>query len=311
MKVVDYDTYVDMYKELPIKGIENVKAFYNHTLKVFCTDPHALFISLDDHLVHRGDAVFESMTCRNRKIVKLDNHLKRLVNSLKAISLTLPISMEELKKYIVETARIGNFDNGSIRLLLGRGRGGFDVDPFECPEASIYIIASEQQPKDDTFWNKGLSAIRSHIPTKQQYLAKIKSTNYLPNVLMALEARKENANLAFSFDEHGYLAESAICNVAIVKEGTFYFPKFDNILSGTTALLSIEQAKKIGKVELANISEEMLKNADEVLAIGSTIACASVTSYEHKKIGNGEVGIYAKKLRELILLSYEEDGQAY
>ncbi len=311
VNIVDYDTYVNLYKQLPLYGIENVKAFYNHALKAFCKDPRALFISLDDHLVHRGDGVFESLTCRERKILNLDNHLSRLTESLSAIKLELPVSMEELRTLILQTVQIADFANGSVRLLLGRGRGGFGIDPKECKEASIYIIASEGKARDHAFWAKGMTAARSIIPVKQRYLAKIKSTNYLPNVLMSQEAHDKNVDLVFSFDENNHLAESAICNVAMYKDGIFYFPKFDNILSGTTVLLAIEKAKSLGKVEITDITEDLLLEADEILAIGSTMACVGIVEYNKKIISNGKVGAIALRLKDLLLEDYSHEGVSY
>ncbi len=311
MRVVDYDGYVELYKQSKIKGIESVRAFYNHEIKAFCKDPHALLLPLDDHLVHRGDAVFESLTCRDRKIIKLDNHLARLKESLLALKLELSISIEELRNLILQTAQLADFESGSIKLLIGRGRGGFGVDPKECDEPSIYIIASESKPKGDSFWNKGVTAARSAIPVKQKYLAKIKSNNYLPNVMMSQEANEKKVDIVFSFDENNHLAESAICNLGMYKDGTFYFPTFDNILSGTTVLLAIEKAKELASVEITNITEDMLNFADEILAIGSSIACVGVTEYNYRKVGEGKVGPMALKLKDLILKSYSNDGVTF
>ncbi len=312
-KILSYDEYVGELKKLPLEseGLLQVKAFYNHSIQAFCKDVHALLIALDDHLVHRGDGVFESLTCRDRKIINLDKHLQRLASSLQAIQLNLPMSFEELRALIIQTAQIADFNNGSLRLLIGRGRGGFGVNPNECKEASVYIIASEQKPRDNTFWQKGLTAARSNIPVKQKYLAKIKSTNYLPNVLMALEANEKEVDIVFSFDSNNHLAESAICNLAIYKDNTFYFPTFDNILAGTTVLLAIEKAKLLGNVEIMDITEDFLMAADEILAIGSTIACVGIVEYSKQKVGNGKVGKMALALKDLLLESYFEESIPY
>ncbi len=313
IEILNFEDYVEKLHELPLENeaIMQVKAFYNHTVQAFCTDPRALLIPLDDHLVHRGDGVFESLTCRDRKIINLDKHLERLASSLNAIKLDPPVSLLELREIIILTARVGDFENGNIRVLIGRGRGGFGINPRECKEASIYIIASEQEPRSDAFWNKGIKAVRSNIPVKQKYLAKIKSTNYLPNVLMSMEANEQEADIAISFDDKGYVAESSICNLAIFKKDTFYFPTFDSILAGTTVLQAIEKAREIAKVEIVNITEEMLREADEVLAIGSTIACVGIVEYNQKKINKGIVGEKTLKLKDLLLEDYFANSVEY
>ncbi len=311
MQILDYNSYINAYNALDINWLHNVRAFYNHEIKAICKDPKALLIPLDDHLIHRGDGVFESFACINRKILQLDKHLERLLISLNAIHINLTISVEQLREIIIETAKAGDFSYGSIRLLIGRGRGGFGVDPKECREASIYIIALEAKERSEDFWNKGMTAFKSQIPVKQHYLAKIKSTNYLPNVLMAHEAHKENVSMTFAFDENNFLAESAIANVGIYKDNTFYFPKFDHILTGTAVILAIEIAKEIGNVEITNISEDMLINAEEVFAFGSTLTCMGIIAYNHKAIGSGKVGEKAQYLRKKLIEMYDTNGVDY
>ncbi len=311
MQILDYNSYIQAYKALEIDWLQNVRAFYNYEIDAICTDPKALLIPLDDHLIHRGDGVFESFACINRKILQLDKHVERLQSSLDAIGIVLPLSLKELRNILIETAKAGNFSYGSLRLLIGRGRGGFGVDPKECKKASIYIIALENKQRSEDFWNNGMTACRSKIPVKQHYLAKIKSTNYLPNVLMAQEAHKEKVNITFAFDENNFLAESAIANVGIYKDNTFYFPKFDHILTGTAVMLAIEIAKEIANVEITNISEEMLVQAEEVFAFGSTLTCMGITQYNHKDIGNGKVGEKAKYIRAKLIEKYDINGVEY
>ncbi len=311
MRVVDYDTYTLLRKEQDLSGIENVKAFYNYSLDIFCKDAHALLIPLDDHLVHRGDGVFESIACRKRKIIQLDKHLARLQISLDTLCIKLPLSMEELKQKIIQTASLADFDEGSIRLLIGRGSGGFGVDPKESKKASIFIVAAQNQEKQAHSYSKGFKACRSQIPVKQRYLAKIKSTNYLPNVLMSQEAHDNDVDLVFSFDDNNHLAESAISNVAMYKDGIFYFPTFEHILAGTTVRLAIEKAKTIGKVQIQDITEEFLESADEIFSIGSIWTCVNVVEYNKKKINKGEIGPIALKLKELLLENVIDEGISY
>ncbi len=311
MQIIDFNAYIGAYEEKKPTWLKNVRAFYNHEIQAICTDARALLIPLDDHLIHRGDGVFESFACINRKILELDKHLDRLQSSLAAISLELPVSKEELRQILIETARAGNFSYGSVRLLIGRGRGGFGVDPKECPNASLYIIAIESKERSEEFWANGMTAARSNIPVKQHYLAKIKSTNYLPNVLMAQEAHKKGVNMTFSFDENNYLAESAIANVGMYKDNIFYFPKFGHILTGTAVSLAIEIAKEIASVEMTDITEEMLISATEVFAFGSTLTCMAIVQYNNKDIADGKVGTMAKILRTKLIEKYDLHGIEY
>ncbi len=311
MKVVDYNEFVELYKATNPAVMASVKAFYNHELGVICTDPRALFIPLDDHMVHRGDAVFESLTCHNGRIFHIDKHLSRLENSMAAIGLQSPISSDELRKIVHEVASVAGFQNGNIRVFVGRGRGGFSVNPYECEKSSLYIVAMQSAEKTVANFEKGFSACRSNIPVKQRYLAKIKSTNYLPNALMAKEAQDNNVDLVFSFDDKGHLAESSTSNVAMFKDNTFYFPKFDTILLGTTVLLAIKMAEELGEVRLTDITDNMLYEADEIFAISSSFACMGVVEYDKRPVGNGKVGKMAHKLREKLVERLTQEGITY
>ncbi len=308
MKVVSFDEYVSLYKETTPKIAKDIKAFYNHELGVICTDARALLMPMDDHMVHRGDAVFESLACTNGKIFHIDKHLSRLENSMASIGLSCPVSSDELRRIINEVAKVAAFQHGNIRVFVGRGRGSFGVNPYECDKSSLYIIALESNTYDKTKFEKGYTATHSKIPVKQKYLARIKSTNYLPNALMAKEAQDNGVDLVFAFDDKGHLAESSVCNVAMYKDGTFYFPKFDNILIGTTVLLAIRIAEELGKVRLTDITDNMLYEADEIFAIGSSYGCISVVKYDHRPVGKGNVGDMAKILREKLLERLTLDG---
>ena len=105
---------------------------------------------------------------------------------------------------MLDVAREGGEPYGGLKVLLGRGCGGLGVDPAECPQSSLYIVATKGRPLPESFWQKGLTAARSAVPAKQEWLAQIKSTNYLANALMAKEAREKGVDLTFSFDEDGF-----------------------------------------------------------------------------------------------------------
>lgn len=280
---------------------EKVLAFYEHRVGAICTNAHCLFAPLDDHLVHRGDGVFESLRFSRGGIFQIDAHLARLKESAATLNLVPPCSWEDIRSILIQVAKVGNQPEGTLKLLMGRGPGGFGVDPRECPEASLYIVAVKGHVPPESWWEKGLTACKSRIPAKQEYLAGIKSTNYLPNVLMTAEAAERGVDVAFSFDKDGFLAEAAIANVGVVdKEGRLLFPHFRHVLPGTTTLRAKALAQDFMDVILTDITEETIYSASEILVLGTTCECVAVTHFNGRAIGGGQPGPVAKKLRKLL-----------
>ena len=287
--------------ELPRHGAANVTAFYEHRMGAICRDPRLLLVPLDDHMVHRGDAIFESLSFLEGRIIQLDAHLERMKHSAGVLALEPPCPWEEVRRIIIDVAAAGGEPYGGLKVLLGRGCGGLGVDPAECPESSLYMVATRSRPLPETFWQKGLTAAKSAIPAKQEWLARIKSTNYLANALMAREAREKGVDVTFSFDENGFLAEAAIANVAMVdREGRMLMPEFRRALPGTTSPRAMELARAFMPVVLTDITEEILEQASEILVLGTTCECVAVTHYNGKPVGDGRPGPMADRLRHLL-----------
>ena len=301
VSVLSAADWAEKLQSLPRLGAQNVTAFYEHRMGAICTDARFLLVPLDDHMVHRGDAIFESLTFLEGRIVQLDAHLARMKKSAEWLELEPPCSWEEMRNIILDVARAGGEPFGGIKILLGRGEGGLGVDPKECPHSSLYIVATKSSPRPEAFWQKGITAARSAIPAKQEWIAQIKSTNYMANALMAKEAREKGVSVTFAFDERGFLAEAAIANVAMVdKQGRLLMPEFRYALPGTTALRAAELAKMFMPVLLTDITEEILEQAAEILVLGTTCECVAVTHYNGKPVGDGRPGPIADRLRHLL-----------
>ena len=299
--VLDTAAWAEKLMSLPRSGAANVTAFYEHRMGGICRDVRFLLVPLDDHMVHRGDAIFESLSFIDGRIIQLDAHLARMKNSAARLELTPPCSWEDIRAAMLDTARAGGERFGGLKVLLGRGMGGLGVDPKECSESSLYIVATKSRPLPEEYWQKGLTAARSSVPAKQEWLAQIKSTNYLANAIMAKEAREKGVDLTFSFDERGFLAEGAIANVAMIdREGRMLMPEFRHALPGTTALLAAELAKSFMPVVITKITEEILEQAAEILVLGTTCECVAVTHYDGKPVGDGRPGPIADRLRHML-----------
>lgn len=309
VKVADKQTYLDAMLAIERPGASEIHAFYEHRVGMICTDPSVMIMPWDDHLVHRGDGVFEAMKFVDGKLYQLDPHIERMKGSSASIYLEPPCSWDEIKELILEVCRAGGKKNGMLRVFLGRGPGGFGVYPSECPEASLYIVASDLHPPKEEFYEKGATAFKTSIPAKQSYLATIKSIDYLPNVLMKREAEEKGYNFPFCFDDDGFLAEGATENVCIVDQsGKLIIPEFTNALAGTTLMRAVDLVKNDMSIIFRGITKEEILEAQEVIIVGTTGDAISVVRFNGKPIHNVKPGPVAKRIRELLIQDLKENG---
>lgn len=300
---------LDALLAAPRPGAEKVLAFYDQRTGLICTDPRLLLVPLDDHLCHRGDGLFESICYREGRIFALDAHLDRLRDGAAALSLTPPCSWAALRQRIIDVAAASGRNHGDLRVFLSRGPGGFGISPEECPEAGLYIVALASRLPGEDYFRRGLTAFASAIPPKQEYLARIKNTNYLPNVFMAAEARRKGMDVAVTFDENGNMGEAAIANIGIVDaEGRLRSPEIRRILPGTTLLAALELAAGRMPVALGPIHRDELADAREMLLFTSATLCVPITAFDGRPVGpaapgalRGEPGPVAMWLRDALL----------
>lgn len=312
MKIASREEYLRALLAAPRPGSEKVLAFYDSRPDLICTDADCMLAPLDDHIFHRGDGLFESICYRERRIFALDAHLNRLAEGAALLDLQPPCPFEEIAEKICEVARAGREDHGDLRLFLSRGPGGFGVSPNECPCPSLYIVALKSTLPDADFYARGLTAFASAIPPKQEYLARIKNTNYLPNVFMAREAHARQMDVAITFDAEGHMGEAAIANVAIVDaNGVLRSPGLERILPGTTLLAALELAAAQMPVVKGPIHRDEIATAQEMLLLTSATLCVAITHFNGLPIGSGAPGPVSMWLREALLAEMLKTGRKF
>ena len=316
MHLLNAKEYLDRLIQAPRPGREKFLACFDARVDAICTDLSVLLIPLDDHICHRGDGLFESISYRQGRIFALDAHMQRMQNGAAALSLAPPIPWEEMRERILDVARAAGLQEGDLRVFLSRGPGGFGVSPSECPRAGLYIVALKAKERPESLYAKGVSAFTSRIPPKQDYLARIKNTNYLPNVFMAAEAEAKGKDIAVSFDEKGIMGEAAVANIALVdRTGRFLCPEFTNILPGTTLLAAMRLAAERMPVVQEPIRHEDIYSAREVLLLTSSTLCVSVTEFDERKVGEmshqGRPGPVALWLKEALFADLYAKGTPF
>lgn len=309
IKKVNSEEYIDAMLSSMRAGTDSICAFYEHRIGLICTDPKLMLMPWDDHLVHRGDGVFEAMKFVDGKLYQLEPHLRRMKRSSATIFLEPPCSWDELSDIILDVCGASGCDSGVVRVFLGRGGGGFGISPYECPVPSLYIVVTKLSTKSDEWYKKGITAFKTSIPAKQPYLATIKSIDYLPNVLMKREAIEKGFDLPFCFDGMSFLAEGATENVCIVdSNGTLLIPEFTNALAGTTLLRAITLIADEVPVDYCAISEDEILMAKEVIVCGTTIDAVGVVRFNEKPIHDVRPGPVAIRMRELLIKDMKENG---
>jgi 4-amino-4-deoxychorismate lyase len=281
-------------------------AFYSSQLGGIVTDPALMVLPFDDHMVHRGHGIFDTAAIQNGKIYDLEAHLDRFIRSAKTSKLTVP-TRDEMRDIIVRTTAASRQRDGSIRYWASAGPGSLGLAPAAGAEPGFFVMIFAGLAYPESWYTQGLRVMTTTYPIKPPLYAVTKSTNYLPNVLMQLEAQERGLDNGVFVDEAGNVGESSNMNVAFVSaDGTLRHPKFDHILSGCTSLRLLELAASpearsvVKRVEVCDISVAEARAAREMLLIGSSIKVAPIVEWDGKPIGDGKPGPVARALRELL-----------
>lgn len=304
------DDAIRKLREVVHPKAANFYAMYSSVLGGIVTDPAFMVLPLDDHMVHRGHAVFDTATLTQGMLYQLDPHLDRLLRSAESARIPPPFPREQLRQIILDTAAASRRQEGSVRYWLSAGPGGFALGPAECVGSSFYVIVFKQEFYPQSYYTEGVKVITSQIPIKPPFFARTKSTNYLPNVLVVLEAKDHAADNGVFIDQRGMVAESSNMNVAFVThDRVLRHPPFDAILSGITIQRMLKLAERLvaqsdlKEIRLADISIDEGRQAAEMMLVGSSIKVAPVVQWDGKPIGNGKPGPVTQKLLQL----WEED----
>jgi branched-subunit amino acid aminotransferase/4-amino-4-deoxychorismate lyase len=271
-------------------------AFYSSLLDGLVTDPTLMTVPLDDHLVHRGDGVFETLKCVEGGIYLWREHVDRLLRSAHRIGLQVPWTREVLADLTAQTVRAGGHRDCLVRMIVSRGPGSLGVSPYDCPRPGLYILAHELKPSFMAAHPGGARVITSALPVKPSFFATIKSCNYLPNALLKKEAADAGVDFALCFDEAGRLAEGATENAGLVtRDHVLRVPTAERILAGTTMNRALELARallgpELRAVETGPITRVDLAAAAEILIFGTTPDVTAVIELDGRAIGPGEPG---------------------
>ena len=257
-------------------------------------------ISVFDHGLLYGDGVFEGIRFYNDRVFRLDEHVDRLWHSARAIALDVPMSKSELIIATLETIRQNDLHDGYVRLIVTRGVGSLGLSPDSCRRPSIIIIAATIVLYPEELYQKGLSMVTcSTRRTSPAALSpRIKSLNYLNNILGKLEAQNAGAGEGLMLNEQGYVAECTGDNIFIVRSGEILTPDINSgILSGVTRAVVFELAKEHQiPIYERDLTRYDIYTADECFLTGTAAEVIPAVQLDRILIGTGQPGPITLKL---------------
>jgi branched-chain amino acid aminotransferase len=257
-------------------------------------------ISVFDHGLLYGDGVFEGLRSYGGKVFRLAEHVDRLFDSARAIRLDVPMSREALGRAINDTVAANGISDGYIRAIVTRGAGTLGLDPNRCSNPQVIVIADSITLYPMEFYENGLELITSSVIRNHPAALspRIKSLNYLNNILAKIEGLKAGCVEALMLNHKGELAECTGDNVFLVKRGKLFTPPLEaGILEGVTRNAVIELAVAAGiPVSESALTKHDVYVADECFLTGTAAEVVPVVKIDDRTIGDGRPGPITRKL---------------
>ncbi len=272
-------------------------------------------ISVFDHGLLYGDGVFEGIRTYDGLIFRLKEHIDRLYRSSDAIELKIPMTKTEMTGAIISTLKANKLRDAYIRLVVTRGPGDLGLDPRKCSKPTIFIITHKISLYPKEFYQKGLAIITAK--TRRNYPQaldpRIKSLNYLNNILAKIDAIKAGTEEAIMLTYDGYVAECTGDNIFMVKNQVLITPPVNlGALEGITRDAVIKLAGEKGiSFDEKPVKMEEVYGADEVFLTGTAAEIIPVIKIDGRKIGTGKPGEITLKLTEEFRKLTKSDGVRY
>lgn len=257
-------------------------------------------VSVFDHGLLYGDGVFEGIRAYSGRVFMLDEHIDRLFRSAQAIALTIPLSKAQMARAVVRTCAANKIKNGYIRLVVTRGVGELGLNPYLCKTPQVIIIAAAIQLYPRKLYASGLNVVtvgtvRNHVEAVNP---RIKSLNYLNNVLAKIEAINSGVMECILLNTQGYVAEASGDNIFVVRGGELITPpSWCGALEGITRAVVMRLAPEHGlRVKEDVLTRYDLYTADEVFLTGTAAEIISVVNVDRRPIGAGRPGPLTRQL---------------
>ena len=256
-----------------------------------------------DHAHLYGDGLFEGIRFYEKKVYKLDEHLRRLYDGINSMGYEMPMGRDELRGVVLSTCRDSGLDDGYIRLNVTRGTG-LGLDPKGIHPTNVMVMVSTLNLYPPEKYELGLTVMTSpfRVIPMDSLDPRIKCIGrYASNILAKQYANRVGAGDALLLNHQGYVSEGTGNNVFIVRDGVIRTPHPScGILKGITRDRVIELARQEG----ITVVEDFLSHfdffaADEAFFTGTATEVIPMVSLDGSKIGCGKPGEITIRLMEL------------
>jgi branched-chain amino acid aminotransferase len=256
-------------------------------MQIFLNDrivpEHEALVSVFDHGFLYGDGIYETMRAYDGIVFMLDRHIERLNRSASLIQLIVP-SPDVIRNAVYETIRANGLKSVYVRVTVSRGKGPIGLDPALCPKPTFVVIAEEFKEYPEKYYSEGVKFIiaKTRRNLREALNPKIKSLNFLNNILAKIEAKERGAYESVMLNAEGFIAEGTVCNIFFVKDNILCTPSVDaGVLDGITRELVIDLAKGTGmQVTEGNFLPQDLFSASEVFFTNTTSEVMPVSQVE-------------------------------
>jgi branched-chain amino acid aminotransferase len=259
-------------------------------------------ISVYDHGLLYGDGVFEGIRSYSGRVFRLSRHVDRLFDSARSIHLQIPISKGEMSRAVIETLTVNELIDAYIRVIVTRGAGSLGLDPRKTTDPQVIIITDAISLYPPELYEHGLKIVtagtlRNHPSALNP---RIKSLNYLNNILAKIEGTNAGCLEALMLNHKGEVAECTGDNIFVVRRGELHTPGIDaGILEGITrdAVLELARAAAIPVFERA-MDRHDIYTAEECFLTGTAAEVIPVVECDGRAIGPGKPGPITLDLRQ-------------
>jgi branched-chain amino acid aminotransferase len=256
-------------------------------------------VSVFDRSFVYGDGVFEGIEVENGGIFKLDAHVDRLYRSAVFLRIAIPMSKDEMREAIIEVVRRSDLRNGYVRPLVSRGAGPLGLERVaELGPPTVVVMPQHRPPKEARSYRAVILATRRN--PAQCLDPRVKSNNYLNNILGKFEQVDAGADAGIFLDVDGFVSECCGENLFSVREGRIATPPATRTLDGITRRTVIALAGEAGiPVAECEMTRYDLYTADELFLTATLSGIGYIVEVDGRRIGSGEPGPVSRQLYAL------------
>lgn len=257
-----------------------------------------------------ADAVYEVISVIDGKLLDFDGHVARLERSLAELGIGKPLTREALLALHRQMVTRNGLADGLVYLQISRGNAGdrdFLFPPQEVQPTVVLFTQAVPGLADSPKARTGIKVIS--VADLRWGRRDIKTVQLLYPSMAKMMAKEAGADDAWLIED-GFVTEGTANNAYIVKDGRIITRALSSaILHGITraALLAYAREAQMEVIERSFTIEEA-QGADEAFITGASTFVTPVVEIDGTRIGGGQPGPVARRLRDLYIEKAREAG---